>query len=103
MSRYLLRTTCRSYPGKDRDVAAVSAFCGPGTEQVLRSHQAAPGPDGSRQCSHPQNHRSVIPQSMPKFWLGSASTLLSWVSLAFVQSKRNPRPRKTIMELKKEH
>lgn len=49
----------------------------------------------------PKNYSSLHSQH-PSSNLGTASTLLSWVSLASVQNKRNHTPRKTGMELRKE-
>ena len=86
MVRYLLRTMCRSCSGGDRDVTMVSAFCGCGTERLLKSDQAGPDPNGSRWYSHPRTtgHATVTGSS-----LGSASTLLSWVGHVLVQSEGN--------------
>lgn len=82
----------------------IPAFCGLGTEQPFKADQAGPVPNGCGQWRHTPHplQLQIIHSQHPGSSLGIASTLLRWVSLASVQSKRSHTPRKT-MELRKEN
>lgn len=96
-----IKNMCINCSARERDVV-VSAFCGTGTEQLLKAEQAGPVPNCCKQCIHPQNYRSSHSQHQgPSF--GATSALLNHVSLTSLQRMRNGTPMETAMELRKEH